>query len=261
MDLIWFLTILFVLIQQGYASTYDHYYKSKLNKEQIQLEPKISTIPIYLCKYEIDRIIFRCVENSNIFIERVESSSIIEEISRDDCLTIHYNQTFQTPMGLVVGIGLNGPNTFRTIVAGILNLNQCQGDVYEEGLQKWSNVVVQKIYTLSTMEFTGLVAYSADIVSLNSTYYKYSDLQGKTINLYQSFWFPKEISSYESIMGKFWKIIDEIDKTIAPFDSLEMQLLLYYRLIKQLFQYVLYIGYSIAACAYLGRIGRILVSI
>lgn len=199
MNLLRILTILFVLFTQGFTSSNENYYKKKLFKEQMVVSeiPAISTIQIFQCKSEIDRLIFHCSKSKNQ-IKKIEKYSNIEEMTRDECLTIHSNQTLLTQFGLIEGIGLNSTTRLYKFVAGNINSNTCQGAMFDNGTFEWSNVAVQINFTLNIQDFTTIVANSKDLISINNILYKYSPLQCTNSSQFQNFWFENRHLYYEN---------------------------------------------------------------
>lgn len=203
------LTILFVLFTQGYGSSNENYYQKKLFKEQMVLSeiPAISTIQIFQCKCEIEQVIFHC-SKSNKQIKRKETYSTIKEMTRDECLTIHSNQTLLTSFGIIERIGPNITTNVEKFVAGYINSNECQGAMFDNGTFKWSNVAVKFKFSLSIQDFTTIVANSKDIISINSIFYEYSTLQCTNSDQFQNFWLQNRHLNYEieNFLTKFESI-------------------------------------------------------
>lgn len=197
MNLLGILTILLVLTQVN-ASSNKNYYEKKLYKEQliISKSPDISTIQIYQCKCEIEQIIFHCSESGKQ-IERRDTYSTIKELSRDECLSIHSNQTLMTSIGLIDRIALNSTTIFKTFVAGNITRG-CHGAMFHNGTDSWSDVAVKYIFIISIVDFSTIVANTKDIISISSIFYKYSPLQCKNSDNFQSFWLQNVYSFIES---------------------------------------------------------------
>lgn len=252
--LIWFLMIIMVSIKQGYAS-YEYYYHNSVSKDYVKIfkTPDFSRIQIFQCKYEVDRIIFHCNPYSNKLID-MEVASYINEMSRDDCLNVHNNQTLLTSTGLMVNIGLNGTTKFKQIVAGHKTIDECQGAIFFDGTNHWTNVVVEYIFTLRITDFSALFSLSNDIININGTNYNYSKLECTDKYTIQNFWIDEEISYFQRI----WNFV----LTVEPL-SPHMQFILMFKFLKWLFYFVslFIVTFSIAVgTRCLGGVGKIIVS-
>lgn len=215
MHLLWLMVISMV---HG-ESSYQYYYRPDLPKELITIikASDVSFIQIYQCQHKIDRIIYHCGNNSYHLIEGFEFHDEMKEISRDDCLNIHENRTLWDASGTVRNLMGNGSSILKEQVAGKKTARGCEGAVFDNGTRKWSNVVVEYISTFSVLDFRAIVSPFKNLINVNGTNYKYSNLECIDKKQFYTFWKHKEVSNYATVLNTLARILAVIEPPAVKF--------------------------------------------
>lgn len=207
--LIWIMTSM-IFIKHGEAS-YQYYYRANLPIELITIikAEDASIIHIYQCQHKFERIIYHC--NSKHLIENFELHDETREISRNDCLNIHKNNTFLDTNGKLKNIFGNSSLTYNEQVAGKRTARGCEGDLFDNGTRLWGNVVVEYVSTFSIRDYPTIVSPFKNLISINGTNFKYSKLECIDKNQFYTFWNHKEISSYNTVLNSLSRILQVIE--------------------------------------------------
>lgn len=112
-------------------------------------------VHVYQCKVEVLRGITHCGMHSHSSAVSGGLSSYIQEVSRDECMTMHRHGTYSFHGKMISNLARNGSTPFSMTIAGWANsAGSCSGAYYNSGMQEYKDVVVTASIQVTLVDYT-----------------------------------------------------------------------------------------------------------